>query len=48
MLPDLRNFSGTMGTPLLSGDAGVAQTIGVMRQIVDDAVKDPAVNAAAI
>jgi hypothetical protein len=37
-----------MGTPLLSGDAGVAQTIGVMRQIVDDAVKDPAVNAAAI
>jgi hypothetical protein len=37
-----------MGTPLLSGDAGVAQTIGVMRQIVDDAVKDPAVNGAAI
>jgi hypothetical protein len=37
-----------MGTPLLSGDAGVAQTIGVMREIVDDAVKDPAVNAAAI
>jgi hypothetical protein len=48
MLPDLRSFSGTMGTPLLSGDAGVAQTIGVMRQIVDDAVKDPYVNAAAI
>jgi Transglutaminase-like superfamily len=37
-----------MGTPLLSGDAGVAQTIGVMRQIIDDAVKDPYVNAAAI
>jgi Transglutaminase-like superfamily len=37
-----------MGTPLLSGDAGVAQTIGVMRQIVDDAVKDPAVNGSAI
>jgi hypothetical protein len=37
-----------MGTPLLSGDAGVAQTIGVMRQIVDDAVKDPVVNAVAI
>src|SRR5271157_714924 len=37
-----------MGTPLLSGDAGVAQTIGVMRQIIDDAVKDPVVNGVAI
>ena len=37
-----------MGTPLLSGDAGVAQTIGLIRQIVDDAVKDPAVNGVAI
>lgn len=37
-----------MGTPLQSGDAGVAQTIGVMRQIIDDAVKDPVVNGVAI
>lgn len=37
-----------MGTPLMHGDAGVEQTINTIRHIVDDAVKDPAVNAAAI
>jgi hypothetical protein len=37
-----------MGTPLMHGDAGVAQTIGLMRQIIDDAVKDPVVNGVAI
>jgi hypothetical protein len=48
MLPDLRSFAGTMGTPLRAGDSGVEQTISVMRQLIDDAVKDPAVNDAAI
>lgn len=48
VLPDLRNFAGTMGTPLLSGDAGVEQTINLIREIVDDAVKDPVVNSTAI
>jgi len=37
-----------MGTPLLHGDAGVAQTIDLIRKIVDDAVKDPVVNGVAI
>jgi hypothetical protein len=48
VLPDLRNFQGTMGTPLQTGDAGVKQTLHVIRQLVDDAVKDPFVNRAAI
>lgn len=48
MLPDLRNFQGTMGTPLQSGDSGVSQTISVIRQLVDDGVKDPVVNRTAI
>jgi hypothetical protein len=48
MLPDLRGFSGTMATPLASGDQGVTQTINVIRQLVDDAVKDPQVNVTAI
>jgi hypothetical protein len=48
MLSDLRTFNGVMGTPLAHGDQGVAQTINVIRQLVDDAVKDPAVNVAAI
>ena len=37
-----------MGTPLQSGDSGVSQTIGVIRQLVDDGVKDPVVNRTAI
>jgi hypothetical protein len=37
-----------MGTPLAAGDQGVEQTINVIRQLVDDAVKDPAVNVTAI
>lgn len=37
-----------MGTPLLGGDRGVAQTIDLMRKLVDDAVKDPFVNRSAI
>jgi transglutaminase-like putative cysteine protease len=48
VLPNLRTFNGTMGTPLAAGDQGVSQTIDVIRQLVDDAVKDPAVNVEAI
>jgi transglutaminase-like putative cysteine protease len=48
VLPNLRTFNGTMGTPLAAGDAGVSQTIDVIRQLVDDAVKDPEVNVTAI
>ena len=48
VLPNLRNFLGTMGTPLAGGDQGVSQTIDAIRQIVDDAVKDPEVNLTAI
>jgi transglutaminase-like putative cysteine protease len=44
----LRNFSGVMTQPLRGGDAGVEQTIAMMRQLVDDAVKDPVVNRYAI
>lgn len=44
----LRNFSGTMGTPLARGDRGVEQTINLIRCLVDDAVKDPQVNVTAI
>jgi hypothetical protein len=44
----LRNFSGVMGAPLRRGDAGVEQTINLLRRIVDDAVKDPYVNRTAI
>ena len=47
-LSDLRSFRGVMGTPLAHGDQGVEQTINVIRQLVDDAVKDPAVNVTAI
>lgn len=48
MLPDPRTFNGTMGTPLAQGDQGVVQTIDVIRQLVDDAVKDPKINVTAI
>ena len=48
MLSDLRYFHGVMGTPLAGGDQGVEQTINAMRQLVDDAVKDPFVNVTAI
>jgi hypothetical protein len=34
--------------PLLSGDAGVAQTVDLMRRLIDDATKDPAVNRLAV
>lgn len=44
----LRNFSGTMATPLKRGDAGVEQTIDLIRHLVDDGVKDPSVNHKAI
>ena len=43
-----RNFSGVMGTPLHHGDAGVEQTIQLLRRLVDDAVKDPRINCQAI
>jgi hypothetical protein len=45
---ELRNFSGLLSMPLLGGDRGVEQTIVMMRQLVDDAVKDPQVNRLAI
>ncbi|MGA7793430.1 MAG: transglutaminase-like domain-containing protein [Candidatus Acidiferrales bacterium] len=48
MFADFRSFKGVMGTPLAHGDQGVEQTINVIRQLVDDAVKDPAVNVTAI
>jgi hypothetical protein len=48
VLPDLRTFNGVMGAPLLSGDQGVEQTINLIRPVVDNAVKDPEVNVAAI
>jgi len=35
-------------TPLLGGDAGPEQTIGMLRRLVDDAWKDPIVNRTAI
>lgn len=34
--------------PLLSGDAGVAQTVELMRQLIDQATKDPQVNRLAV
>jgi hypothetical protein len=39
-LPD---FLGTWREPLLNGDAGVEQTIQQMRQLVDEALRDPAI-----
>lgn len=44
----LRSFSGVMGTPLLRGDAGVEQTMDLLRHLIDDAAKDPAINVQAI
>jgi hypothetical protein len=37
-----------MGTPLARGDRGVEQTICIMKCLIDDAVKDPAINVQAI
>lgn len=34
--------------PLLAGDAGVAQTIELMRRLIDEATKDPSVNRLAV
>lgn len=40
---------GSMGAvPLLSGDAGTRQTVSLMYKLIDDAVKNPAVNRFAI
>lgn len=44
----IRSMSGVMGSPLLRGDRGVEQTIDLLRCLVDDAVKDPAINVKAI
>src|SRR5579859_5927799 len=44
----LRNLSGVMGMPLARGDRGVEQTICILRCLIDDAVKDPAINVQAI
>lgn len=35
-------------TPLLSGDSGTAQTVSLIKKLVESAVKDPAVNAFSI
>lgn len=43
-----RNFVGVAGLPLRHGDAGVEQTIDLLRRLIDDAVKDPAINVQAI
>jgi hypothetical protein len=44
-----RPFAGVATSrPLPEGDEGVAQTIATMNQLVDDAVKDPAVNRYAV
>jgi hypothetical protein len=43
-LPDI--FAAGLGTwrePLLNGDAGVEQTVGQMRHLVDEALRDPAI-----
>jgi hypothetical protein len=39
---------GYSSVPLLSGDAGVAQTIELMKRLIDEGVKDPVVNRYAI
>lgn len=39
---------GYSAVPLLSGDAGVAQTIELMRKLIDAGVKDPKINQYAI
>jgi hypothetical protein len=44
----LRSFRGVMGIPLASGDRGVEQTICILKCLIDDAVKDPSINAQAI
>jgi len=44
----LRNLVGVMGAPLAHGDAGVEQTICVLKCLIDDGVKDPAINLKAI
>jgi len=44
----LRNFQGTFSQPLYRGDRGVTQTISMMRDLIDDALKDPRVNAFAV
>lgn len=48
MRPFLLGSSGVTSRPLAGGDAGVAQTVAVMRQLVDDGVKDPVVNRYAV
>lgn len=44
----LRSFHGVMGMPLARGDAGVEQTICVLKCLIDDAVKDPSINVQSI
>lgn len=39
---------GYSSVPLLSGDAGVAQTIELMKRLIDEGVKDPVINRYAI
>lgn len=45
---DLKTFSGVLSQTLRQGDAGVAQTIRLMRDVIDAGVTDPDVNTAAI
>jgi hypothetical protein len=39
---------GAISFPIAPGDAGIVQTVRVIRKLVDDGVKDPTVNALAI
>jgi Transglutaminase-like superfamily len=41
-------YSPSPSVPLLSGDTGIAQTIALMQQLIDQGVKDPYVNRFAI
>lgn len=44
----LATFHGAVSYPLASGDAGIEQTIGLIRRLVDQGVKTPIVNETAI
>lgn len=46
--PSQNSLGNVSAVPLLSGDAGVAQTIALMRQLIDEGVKNPEINRYAI
>lgn len=48
-LPErVSDFQGFRGVPLLAGDAGINQTMQLIRVLIDEGVKDPEVNRFAI